>query len=128
MDISYAFFSYQGRFRRRDFWLYSVFLWLISSAFATLFWDRGYSMVSMWFYNFDGVDVVSFIAWLVVLYATFAVQVKRWHDRNKSGWWALITLFPGLGWLWVLIECGLLEGTRADNRFGVNPKHIISMR
>jgi len=35
---------------------------------------------------------------------------KRWHDRGKSGWWVLVALVPLAGWLWVLIENGLLRG------------------
>ena len=122
MDLSNAFFSYRGRLRRRDFWLYSLFLWLITSAFLALFGGDGDGMSLLRPYRFDGAGLIGFAAWLVVLYATFAVQVKRWHDRNKSGWWALITLVPVIGWLWVLIECGFLEGTRGDNRFGPSSK------
>ncbi|MCA1933817.1 MAG: DUF805 domain-containing protein [Asticcacaulis sp.] len=122
MDLSNAFFSYRGRFRRRDFWLYSVFLWLISSAFVALFGGDDHGINLLRPYRFDGVGLIGFVAWLGVLYATFAVQVKRWHDRNKSGWWALITLVPLIGWLWVLIECGFLEGTSGDNRYGAATK------
>jgi uncharacterized membrane protein YhaH (DUF805 family) len=50
------------------------------------------------------------------------VQIKGWHDRDKSGWWILINLVPCIGALWTLIECGFLPGTRGDNRFGPNPR------
>lgn len=122
MDMSNAFFSYQGRFRRRDFWLYSLFLWLLSTVFLFLFGGDSHGMSLLRPYRFEGVGLVGFVAWLGVLYATFAVQVKRWHDRNKSGWWVLIALVPVIGWLWVLIECGFIEGTRGDNRFGPDSK------
>ena len=47
-----------------------------------------------------------------------SVQVKRWHDRGKSGWWGLINLIPIIGQVWVFIECGVLRSTAGDNRFG----------
>jgi len=50
------------------------------------------------------------------------VQIKRWHDRDKSGWWVLINLVPCIGGLWTLIECGFLPGTPGDNRFGPDPR------
>ena len=49
------------------------------------------------------------------------VQVKRWHDRDKSGWWVLINFVPVVGPLWALVECGFLRGTLGDNRFGPDP-------
>jgi uncharacterized membrane protein YhaH (DUF805 family) len=49
------------------------------------------------------------------------VQIKRWHDLDKSGWWVLVNLIPILGGLWSLIECGFLKGTNGQNRFGPDP-------
>ncbi|TGR16409.1 DUF805 domain-containing protein, partial [Mesorhizobium sp. M8A.F.Ca.ET.197.01.1.1] len=46
---------------------------------------------------------------------------KRWHDRNKSGWWTLIGLIPIIGGIWLLIELGILEGTRGANQYGPDP-------
>lgn len=55
---------------------------------------------------------------LLLLWPTIAVSVKRWHDRGKSGWWVLLAVVPWVGWLWVLIENGLLRGDDGPNRFG----------
>lgn len=49
------------------------------------------------------------------------VQIKRWHDRDKSGWWVLINFIPCLGGIWALIELGFLPGTAGPNRFGPDP-------
>ena len=54
----------------------------------------------------------------LVLWIGLSVQIKRWHDRNKSGWWALLNLIPVIGQIWILIECGILPGTVGGNRFG----------
>lgn len=122
MDLATAFFSFHGRLRRRDFWLYSFFLWLISAAFISVFGGQVEGMNILQPYRFDGPGLIGFVAWLGVLYATLAVQVKRWHDRNKTGWWSLLSFVPIIGWLWVLIECGFLDGRPGDNRFGPSPK------
>lgn len=64
-----------------------------------------------------------FLKIIVVFYvwASLAVQVKRWHDRDKSGWYALISLIPWLGWLWVFVECACLTGTVGPNSYGADP-------
>jgi uncharacterized membrane protein YhaH (DUF805 family) len=47
--------------------------------------------------------------------------VKRYHDRNKSGWWILIVFVPVIGGLWYFIECGFLRGTPGPNTYGPDP-------
>lgn len=59
---------------------------------------------------------------LVLLWPTLAVSIKRWHDRNHSGWWVLIVLVPVVGWIAAIIANGLLPGTRGPNRFGPEPR------
>ena len=61
------------------------------------------------------------IAGLIFLWPALAIQTKRWHDRNKSGWWCLIMLIPYIGPIWAGIENGLLLGTDGENEFGKNP-------
>jgi len=56
-----------------------------------------------------------------LLFVGIIVQIKRWHDRDKSGWWVLINLIPILGGFWSLVECGFLRGTQGPNRFGPDP-------
>ncbi len=53
------------------------------------------------------------IASLALMWVSFASVVRRFHDRGKSGWWALLYFVPGIGWLWILIECGFLPGKPA---------------
>jgi uncharacterized membrane protein YhaH (DUF805 family) len=55
---------------------------------------------------------------VILLWISLAITVKRFHDRDKSGWWALINLLPVIGQIWILIECGFLKGTEEDNRYG----------
>lgn len=50
--------------------------------------------------------------------SVLAVQVKRWHNRNKSGWWVLINCVPLIGAIWVFVEAGPLAGDQASNNFG----------
>jgi len=65
--------------------------------------------------------IVLFVA---VLWARIALIVKRWHDRDKSGWMYLVLLIPLIGPLWTIIECGFVDGTQGTNRYGPSPKGI----
>jgi hypothetical protein len=50
-----------------------------------------------------------------------AVQVRRWHDRDKSALWLLMNFVPYVGSLWVLVECGFLSGTPGPNTYDLDP-------
>lgn len=107
------FFSHEGRITRLAYWLWVL---LGIAAFALFGFLAGLAKSG------GGVHA------LVVAAAAFAggysavvVQVKRWHDRDKSGWWVLVNLVPVIGPLWGLVECGFLRGTPGRNRFGADP-------
>jgi len=58
---------------------------------------------------------------LAILYPSLAVAAKRFHDRDKSGWWILILFIPIIGFIWYLVELGFLPGMPSPNRFGPDP-------
>lgn len=49
-----------------------------------------------------------------------ATTVRRLHDANRTGWWALLNLIPFGGWV-VLLGFGFLPGTPGPNRYGPDP-------
>jgi len=123
MSIMQFLFSFQGRVRRLHFWL---FLLVLSAIYGGLFWQFGH-----WHVDHEGLstkvsgDVTGPIFLLLAIpacWAKLALFVKRWHDRDKSGWFVLVSLIPVIGWLWQFIECGFLDGTPGPNRFGPSPK------
>jgi uncharacterized membrane protein YhaH (DUF805 family) len=56
-----------------------------------------------------------------VIIPSIAVQVRRFHDQDKSGWFVLLSLIPFLGAIIVLVFM-FIEGTKGPNRFGADPK------
>jgi uncharacterized membrane protein YhaH (DUF805 family) len=101
-------FSFRGRIPRKTYWLYGV-LGLI-----------GFSFVTGALLGIAGVPegIASALPSLLILWPSFAVSIKRWHDRDKAGWWVLINFVPVIGFLWALVENGFLRGTAGPNRFG----------
>jgi uncharacterized membrane protein YhaH (DUF805 family) len=99
-----------------DWWLkyYLVAILLIVIA---LLLDHAFGFTD----SENGIGPLIIIAWLVLVYPAIMVRIKRFHDRNKSGWWVLISLIPVVGVLWIFIECGCLRGTVGENRYGPDP-------
>ncbi|KLN59325.1 hypothetical protein WH96_18325 [Kiloniella spongiae] len=111
-DFSWKWFllSAQGRITRSDYWL-RYFLPYFVILIITIIFDQ-FAAIN------DGYPVLTIIFFLLSIYSTIVVQIKRWHDRDKSGWWILINLVPYIGGIWALVENGFLRGTAGPNRFG----------
>lgn len=58
------------------------------------------------------------ITLFVLVWVKLAVDVKRWHDRNKSAIWILFSLIPIIGQIWMIVELGFFSGINGQNRFG----------
>ena len=110
MDILQIMFSFRGRINRKIFWLATIAL-AIGFAIADLMTASAN----------DSTVGIGLIVILVLLWPSLAVQTKRWHDRDKSGWWNLICFVPLIGSVWALIELGFLAGTPGENCYGFPP-------
>jgi uncharacterized membrane protein YhaH (DUF805 family) len=51
-------------------------------------------------------------------------MIRRYHDRGKSGWWALMAFLPIIGPIWQFIELGFLPGEESDNQWGPPPGSV----
>lgn len=96
-------FSFEGRINREPYWLFFGACFLLSLLLQFVIGPPSGGEASVF--------------WLILLWPALAVIVKRYHDRDKSGWWVLVHFFiPPIG----VMECGFLRGTLGDNRFGPN--------
>jgi len=132
MPIADQLFSFEGRLRRKDYWIASIILWLVIGAIlafviavATGLKPRAGGSAGF------AIGLFMLAIFLGALWPAMAIGVKRCHDREKSGWWMLIwfilSLVPFLNILtsiWQLVELGFLDGTQGPNRFGPSPKGI----
>lgn len=100
--------SYEGRINRQRYWAFVLVY--IAALIVTSIID-----------GMLGTGIVTLLLSLAALYPSICVSIKRWHDRDKSGWWVLIGLIPIVGGIWTLIECGCLRGSEGTNRFGADP-------
>ena len=114
MDWNYVFLNFQGRLNRQPFWIATLVLWFVSMgvAFVTSILFGSQSAATTF---------VQAVVALVLLIPSLAVAVKRYHDRNKSGWWILIVFIPIIALIWYIVELGFLPGTPGLNRYGPDP-------
>ena len=103
MDWKYLYLTFEGRIPRKDFWIGGVLLWLVQIVVSVV------------------IPILSIPVSLAAIYPGAAVGVKRCHDRGKSGWWCLLALVPILGWIWALVDLGILKGQPGSNDYGPNP-------
>ena len=111
MDWKFLLTSFDGRINRAKFWAG------IGVLFAVGIVAEFIDMVLSLHLGHSSMGLVTSFAALAAIYFWLALYTKRWHDRDKSGWWTLIVLVPVIGSLWALIELGILEGTRGSNQY-----------
>jgi uncharacterized membrane protein YhaH (DUF805 family)/uncharacterized Zn finger protein (UPF0148 family) len=107
-SLAALFFSPAGRIGRGQFWLgvaivFVVFLLLVALIPSP---EEG-----------TGSPLAGF-AVLALMWCSFAVAAKRYHDLDKAAWWSLVILIPVIGWVWIVIDAGLRPGTPGPNRYG----------
>ena len=119
-------FSFHGRQRRLYFWIVAIVIAVIQAVAWNFTVGAGYmaALTTGAPINPGGFGLYGLIS-LVLLWPSLANDVKRCHDRDKSGWWLVLMALASLtiiGVLWPLIELGFLDGTPGPNRFGPSPK------
>jgi uncharacterized membrane protein YhaH (DUF805 family) len=126
--------SFDGRIRRGQFWMgaigLSVGLGILYLIVFMAFGTRvppdptappmGYGYQMNYTFGLLG-SVLLFAIAVVNVWCGLALSIKRWHDRDKSGWWVLINFVPLIGGIWAFVETGCLRGTVGPNRFGEDP-------
>lgn len=113
-------FDFKGRATRLEYWTTGIFLSILLVA-GTLF---GLTFASYAISEPDGARFpitwpLIFIGPVITAVPTAALQVRRYHDRDKPAWWLLVALIPYFGSLWMFIELGFFRGTNGVNRYGL---------
>ena len=109
----YAMFN--GRARRAEYWWFYLAAMITYTSLVIL------NSAAESGASDPGIFALIFpLVWLTLLAPTLAVQVRRLHDINKSGWNILWNFLPIVGPI-LLIVWFCRRGTVGDNRFGPDP-------
>jgi uncharacterized membrane protein YhaH (DUF805 family) len=111
--------DFNGRSSRKEFWMFTLgvaILYAIGAAliFAVIDFTGGPNTA------FSGLMIVFAVLVLALIIPSLAVQIRRFHDQDKSGWFVLLGLIPYVGGIVVLVFM-CLPGTRGTNEYGPDP-------
>ena len=101
-------FVVPGRISRAPWWMWKLVNGTAAILARAVFPStHSYALVGV------SIPLFAMFAWI-----STALDIKRFHDRNKSGWWVLVGFIPLIGLVWIIVELGCLRGTPGPNRFG----------
>ena len=110
--------DFRGRSRRSEFWGFAALQLILLVAAAVI--SFGVPAIA------NGFEV---LIWYMIIHALLfalpmlAVLVRRMHDQDRSGWWALGFFLPYIGAGFILYFMAQ-PGTWGPNRFGPDPRHV----
>ena len=114
--------DFRGRATRPEFWSFA----LVQFVILAVVWVLGLAI--------EPLNWLGTIYWLATLVPSVAVTVRRLHDTDRSGWWALMYLVPLIGWAVLLIllagptsaSAGPAENTGSGPEAGDVPASVPS--
>ncbi len=109
--------NFSGRASRSEFWWFFLFVWvfdMITTFADTIIFG---TPAEEW-------GPLFWIGTLALIFPLISVQVRRLHDKGRSGWWLLIGAIPCIGII-VLIVLLVEEGDAHVNAHGDVPTNTI---
>lgn len=136
--------EFTGRSRRMEFWSFFLLSLIVTIVITGIKMATGTSMTSVAMSNpgnvmaiygsmYSGVGILLALWQLGTLIPNIALNIRRLHDRDMSGWWFLGLvigmIIPILNFFVIIayLVLMLLPGTRGPNRFGPDPKDPASV-
>ena len=111
------YFDFSGRARRKEYFLFYLFAIIIFFiSFFIDFFIGTYDEELGWGL-FSGICLIFFFI------PGLAVQIRRLHDWDKSGWFLLLNLIPFVGWIIVFVLM-CIPGNVGHNPYGPDPKAV----
>jgi uncharacterized membrane protein YhaH (DUF805 family) len=104
--------NFSARAARSEFWYWTLFVILVAIVANVV--DAVVVGIG------SGFAPVSTIVSLGLILPNIAMQVRRLHDTDRTGWWILIALVPLVGII-LLIVWYATKGTDGSNQYGSDP-------
>lgn len=113
-DLKSMYLRYDNRLNRKPYIIRSFHIWavvvgltFVVGTIATMLKTPSINMLS---------NIISFAAAI----PNFMLLIRRLHDLNRSGWWALIMLIPLVNLLFAVYVI-FFKGTEGPNKYGPDP-------
>ena len=135
------FATFSGRASRSEYWWFVLAFFLTLLVFVFVLGGLAVAIIAASGGGFGAgtiiLIVIATIMYLALLVPFIAVTIRRYHDRNASGWWyagifvfgLLPNVFPNviaLGIISAILGIGslifcCLKGTQGPNKYGPDP-------
>lgn len=109
--------TFEGRASRKELWYFILVNIIIGIGLSFI------DALTGTFNSDIGMGLLSGIYTVAIIIPSIAVQVRRLHDTNLSGFWFLLCLIPFVGGI-ALIILYVRDSTPGENKYGPNPKTI----
>ncbi len=106
LDLIYLYSTPHGRISRLQWWIGLGVLFVIFLLSDFLLGKEG---------------LIPVLMGIAIWFAGIMMHIKRCHDRGKSGWWCLLLFIPIIGFIWAVIDLGILPGNIGANDYGPDP-------
>lgn len=107
--------DFEDRTSRKDFWQANIMHWAIIFGLAVL------PTKTLQHDLFTNTFVACYF--LIAFFPLLSLQIRRFHDMGKSGWWIVISYIPFIGlviwFIWML-----RAGDENTNQYGANPNQL----
>ena len=114
------YFIIKGRASRSEYWFLAIIIYPI--LHFMLVTGQTQFLQALWIHH--NLYILSTIIVIFLFIPAITSQIRRFHDRDKSGWFILINFIPVVGWIIALVML-LDKGTPGKNRFGGYPLKSI---
>ena len=111
MSTGHLYFKFGGRIGR--------FTYIVKGLLVIIGLSIPVSIIdNLFFAEPYGFSALFYIWFLLCTWMGLALQVKRAHDLDHSGWWLLLSLIPIIGIIYVLVNVLFIKGSDEPNQFG----------
>jgi len=118
-DAWSKFAQFNGRSSRKEYWSFMLINALIYVVLGLIFNSQVRRSPG------DDANAIQSLFSLLILIPSIAVAVRRLHDIDRSGWWALLMIFGCFGGI-VLFFFYIKEGDIGENKYGPDPCENVS--
>jgi len=110
LEVLRKYATFSGRARRKEYWMFTlvhVLVTLVLMASSGLIGTVGALLYMLYV--------------LGTIVPSIALTVRRLQDQDKEWPWIFVAFIPFIGSIWLIILMAT-EGTKGENRFGLDPK------
>lgn len=114
LSVLKQYANFSGRARCKEYWMFTLLSNILTVALYQL----------MLMFNdtaLGGIFLLLIVAYSIAVFIpALAVTIRRLHDIDRSGWFALLMFIPLANLVLLVFLC--ITGTKGDNRYGADPK------